>query len=86
MIAVTGATGHLGNVLVRKLVGMGENVRALVAPFEDTKPLEGLNVEIFKGDVRGIGKPSRGSAKVHERSFTSRLSSRSLEEENSFTM
>lgn len=52
MIVVTGATGHLGNVLVRKLIAMGERVRALVAPFEDTKPLEGLNVEIFKGDVR----------------------------------
>jgi len=52
MIAVTGATGHLGNVLVRKLISMGEEVRALVAPFEDTKPLEGLNVEIFKGDIR----------------------------------
>lgn len=52
MIAVTGGTGHLGNVLVRRLIENGEKVRVLVAPFEDTKPLEGLNVEIMRGDVR----------------------------------
>lgn len=52
MIAVTGGTGHLGNVLVRKLVETGERVRVLVAPFEDIKPLEGLNVEIARGDIR----------------------------------
>lgn len=52
MIAVTGGTGHLGNVLVRRLVEAGEKVKVLVAPFEDTKPLEGLSVVITKGDVR----------------------------------
>lgn len=52
MIAVTGGTGHLGNVLVRRLVEAGEKVKVLVAPFEDIRPLEGLNVEIMKGDVR----------------------------------
>lgn len=55
MIAVTGATGHIGNVLVRKLLTRGKKVRAIVPPFEDTKPLEGLNVEIIEGDVRNIG-------------------------------
>ena len=52
MIAVTGATGHIGNVLVRKLLGKGENVRAVVPPFEDITPLEGLEVEIVESDVR----------------------------------
>ncbi|MEL7670259.1 SDR family oxidoreductase [Methanobacterium sp.] len=52
MIAVTGATGHIGNVLVRKLLARGETVRAIVPPFEDIKPLEGLEVEIVEGDVR----------------------------------
>lgn len=55
MIAVTGATGHIGNVLVRKLLARGENVRVIIPPFEDIKPLKGLKVEIVEGDVRNIG-------------------------------
>lgn len=54
MIAVTGATGHIGNVLVRKLLARGEKVRAIVPSFEDYKPIEGLEVEIVDGDVRNI--------------------------------
>jgi dihydroflavonol-4-reductase len=51
MILVTGATGHIGNVLVRKLLGQGEDVRALVWRGEDTTPLKGLAVEQVEGDV-----------------------------------
>ena len=51
MIVVTGATGHIGNVLVRELLSRGENVRVLIPPFEDTTPLEGLEVERVEGDV-----------------------------------
>jgi len=51
MIVVTGATGHIGNVLVRELVSRGEEVRALVLPSEDTVPLEGLCLERVEGDV-----------------------------------
>ena len=54
MIAVTGATGHIGNVLVRKLLARGETVRAIVPPFEDIKSLDGLEVEIVEGDVRDV--------------------------------
>lgn len=54
MIVVTGATGHIGNVLVRELLKRGEVVRALVMPTEDTVPLEGLDVEIILGDVRHL--------------------------------
>ncbi len=35
MDLVTGATGHIGNVLVRQLVSRGQKVRALVMPGED---------------------------------------------------
>lgn len=52
MILVTGSTGHLGNVLVRLLVASGKNVRAMVAPFEDTLPVDDLPVEIVRGDIR----------------------------------
>ncbi len=54
MIAVTGATGHIGNVLVRKLLARGETVRAIVPPFEDINPLKELEVEIVEGDVRDV--------------------------------
>lgn len=52
MIVITGATGHLGNVLVRKLVSMNKKVRALILPGEDITYLEGLEVEKVEGDVR----------------------------------
>ena len=52
MILVTGATGHIGNVLVRKLLDRGEKVRALIWRDEDTTPLKNLDVERVLGDVR----------------------------------
>ena len=51
MILVTGATGHIGNVLIRKLLAQGENVRAMVWRGEDTTPIKGLDVEQVEGDV-----------------------------------
>lgn len=51
MWLVTGATGHIGNVLVRKLLERGEKVRALVLPNECRAPLQGLDVEAVEGDV-----------------------------------
>ena len=55
MIAVTGATGHIGNVLVRQLCALGETVRAVVPPFESPAILDGLPVDIFRGDVTKPG-------------------------------
>ena len=52
IIAVTGATGHIGNVLIRKLTGTGVKIRALVLPGEDLKPLKDTGAEIVIGDVR----------------------------------
>jgi dihydroflavonol-4-reductase len=51
MNLVTGATGHIGNVLVRTLLESGRKVRALVLPGEDLSPLQGLDVELIEGDV-----------------------------------
>jgi dihydroflavonol-4-reductase len=55
MILVTGATGHIGNVLVRKLIEKGEKVRALIWRGEDTTPIQGLEVEQVIGDVLDPG-------------------------------
>jgi dihydroflavonol-4-reductase len=51
MNLVTGATGHIGNVLVRELCNRGERVRALLLPGEPATPLTGLDVEIAQGDI-----------------------------------
>jgi dihydroflavonol-4-reductase len=51
MILVTGAAGHIGNVLVRQLVARGEQVRALILPGEDTSALDGLPVESIPANI-----------------------------------
>lgn len=51
VILVTGATGHLGNVLVRELLALGKKVRALVLPGEDCRSLDGLAVERVEGNI-----------------------------------
>ena len=54
MIVVTGATGHVGNVLVRELVRRGESVRAVVPATETTEAIAGLDVEVVRADVRDL--------------------------------
>jgi dihydroflavonol-4-reductase len=54
VVIVTGATGHIGNVLVRELLAEGAVVRVLVLPGDDKRPLAGLNVEIVYGDVTDL--------------------------------
>jgi len=54
VIVVTGATGHIGNVLVRELISRGQTVRALVLPNDDLRPLHGLDTDIVYGDVTDL--------------------------------
>jgi len=51
MVVVTGATGHLGNVLVRELLSRNVPVRAVIPKGEDTSSLDGLKVEKVEGNV-----------------------------------
>jgi dihydroflavonol-4-reductase len=48
---ITGATGHIGNVLVRQLLARGERVRVLLRPGRTAQALEGLEVERVPGDI-----------------------------------
>jgi dihydroflavonol-4-reductase len=52
MILITGATGHIGNVLVRKLIEKGEKVRIFALPDDNLASLEGACVEVARGDTR----------------------------------
>lgn len=48
---VTGASGHLGNTVVRKLLAQGQKVRAFILEAERPKALEGLKAEVVSGDI-----------------------------------
>ncbi|GAA0441798.1 NAD-dependent epimerase/dehydratase family protein [Streptomyces stramineus] len=64
LILVTGATGHLGANLVRRLLRDGEEVRALVMndSFSRSRALEGLPVHCVSGDIRDIAATARAMA------------------------
>lgn len=49
---VTGATGHIGNVLVRYLVEQGYEVKAFVLKNEPLTPLRDFDISYAYGDVR----------------------------------
>lgn len=51
---VTGASGHIGNVLVRDLISKNYEVKAFVLKNENVDYLKELNVEICYGDVRDL--------------------------------
>jgi len=57
---VTGATGHVGANLVRALLARGRRVRALV--HEESRALDGLDVEVVGGDVRDRDAVTRALA------------------------
>jgi dihydroflavonol-4-reductase len=72
---VTGATGLVGNNVVRLLLERGRQVRVLERETSDRRPLAQLDVEIVRGDVRdpqSVRRACRGAdcvvhaaAKVH---------------------
>lgn len=51
MNLVTGATGHIGNVVIRELLLRGKKVRAFILRGEDITPLKDLDIEIIDGDI-----------------------------------
>jgi dihydroflavonol-4-reductase len=52
MILVTGSSGHIGNVLVRKLIENGETVRVMTKTGLKPDWIDHLEVEVVKGDLK----------------------------------
>ena len=64
---VSGATGLVGNNVVRQLLASGQQVRVLVRDSSDSRPLEGLSVEVARGDVcdgDSVRRACRGVTRV----------------------
>jgi len=65
MILVTGATGHIGNVLVRQLLERGQRVRALLRADGNPVALQDLDVERVPGDLLDAGSLQRAMEGVN---------------------
>lgn len=50
-VLVTGGTGFIGGALARALAARGDAVRVLARPSSDLSPLDGLDIEVVRGDV-----------------------------------
>jgi dihydroflavonol-4-reductase len=67
LVVVTGATGHIGNVLVRELLARREPVRAVLHSRKHEQALEGLPVEKVILDIRNpaqVDEALRGATMV----------------------
>jgi nucleoside-diphosphate-sugar epimerase len=65
---VTGATGHLGANLVRRLLADGEDVRVMLRAGRDNGALAGLDVERVHADLRdpeAVSSAVRGCSRIY---------------------
>ncbi len=51
---ITGANGFVGSSVLRELLNKGINIRALVRPGSDRRNFDGLDIEIFEGDLLDV--------------------------------
>lgn len=63
---VTGATGLVGNNVVRMLCARGQSVRVLVREASNRRPLDGLDLDIAIGDVRDVDSIKRAMTDVSQ--------------------
>jgi len=67
MIGVLGATGHIGNTLVRKLAEKKEKIRAIIPEGEDLAPLIDTETEMQYADLRdydSLSKAIKGCTRI----------------------
>lgn len=80
---ITGATGFIGASIVRELLRDGREVRALVRDGSDTSNLNGLDVEMWPGDLRdpsGLQKGLKGCDVLYHAAADYRLWTRNPDE------
>src|SRR5690349_12624697 len=68
MLLITGASGHLGANLVRRLLGDGHEIRVLLRTRGNNTALDGLDVERVYGDLRdpsSLATAVRGCERIH---------------------
>ena len=68
MILITGATGHVGNNLLRSLSKKGETLRLFLQPQESVGALEGTHFDLSVGDIRNpedVNRAVEGCEKVY---------------------
>ena len=51
VVLVTGVNGFIGSHVARRLLDLGCSVRGIVRPTSDLSFIDGLDIEIFRGDV-----------------------------------
>ena len=71
LVAVTGGTGFIGAHVVRLLLDRGVAVRVFALPSDPCHLLEGLDVEIVRGDLAtGEGFAAQGAHLVGDIVYT----------------
>ncbi|KLO22476.1 MULTISPECIES: NAD-dependent epimerase/dehydratase family protein [unclassified Marinitoga] len=66
MILITGATGHIGNILVKKLYKSGKKIRIFVLPNEDLSMFKGMNLEVYYGDIRDYNAVNKACKSINK--------------------
>jgi len=81
-VLVTGATGLLGNNVVRLLLKQGKPVRVLVRENSDREPLRELDVEVSHADIRdsaAVATACRGASVIIHAAALVRIGGRGMD-------
>ena len=80
-VLVTGASGLLGNNILRALLDLGIETKILLRASSDKRPIEGLDVKVVEGDIRdpsAVENAVRGASCVFHCAALVRIGGREL--------